>query len=424
MDWRQVGLLYRREIRAALREKSIVINSILIPAFLYPFLLWAVLNGILFATGQGEKARARVIFQSWPESHPKLRQSLQHDQRIEALEFNRPLAEVELAIQRGTVDALVEFLAPTNSGAALPGNFAVRVTYNQARERSSAARERVVEQIRNYRDGWITRAARKLGLEAAVWQGFTLAHRNVASNRQMGTFVLGLVAPLIFVVMVAVGTFYPAVDAIAGERERNTWETLMSCAASRVSVVTAKYLYAVTMGGLAGVLNLAVVLLTLKPVFGPLLAQAGRNIDCAVPLAALPVALVAAILLAGFIAAGMMLLAVFARTFKEGQAMAAPFYMLVLLPVMFLQAPEIKFTPALACLPVVNVTLALREALAGKFHWPELAISLAVSLALIAVCIRAAAGVLQIEEILVGSYGGGPGKFLREHLFKPRGKTL
>ena len=57
MDWRQVGLLYRREIRAALREKSIVINSILIPAFLYPFLLWAVLNGILFATGQGEKAR-------------------------------------------------------------------------------------------------------------------------------------------------------------------------------------------------------------------------------------------------------------------------------------------------------------------------------------------------------------------------------
>ena len=93
----------------------------------------------------------------------------------------------------------------------------------------------------------------------------------------MGAFILGLIAPVMFVVMVAVGCFYPAVDCIAGERERNTWETLMSTSASRLSVVTAKYLYVASMGGLAGILNLLAIVVTLRPVLAPLMARAGQH---------------------------------------------------------------------------------------------------------------------------------------------------
>ena len=37
--WRDVWVLYAREMRAALREKTIVLNSLFIPVFLYPLLL-------------------------------------------------------------------------------------------------------------------------------------------------------------------------------------------------------------------------------------------------------------------------------------------------------------------------------------------------------------------------------------------------
>ena len=43
--------------------------------------------------------------------------------------------------------------------------------------------------------------------------------------------------------LVAVGCFYPAIDSTAGERERSTWETLMTVSASRGSIIAAKYLY-------------------------------------------------------------------------------------------------------------------------------------------------------------------------------------
>ena len=205
--------------------------------------------------------------------------------------------------------------------------------------------------IERYRGDWLKREARARGIEPASWEGFTVSTRNVASKKQMGAFILGLVLPLLFVVMVAMGCFYPAVDATAGERERNTWETLMSTAATRVSIVTAKYLYVTTMGGLAGILNLTAMALTMKPIFAPLMAKAGDAFNFSVPFAAIPVMALAALMLAGFVSAGMMIFASFARTFKEGQAMIMPFYLIILLPVMFLQTPGLKFTLPLAFMP-------------------------------------------------------------------------
>ena len=99
-------------------------------------------------------------------------------------------------------------------------------------------------------------------------------------------------------------------------------------AAARRSIVTAKYLYVATLGCLAGVLNVAAMLATMRPILAPLLARTGEQLEFTVSPWRLPVVLLGAVLLAGFVAAGMMIFAVFARTFKEGQAMITPFYML------------------------------------------------------------------------------------------------
>ena len=45
MNWNDVWILYRRELRSALRERAIVVNSILMPLFLYP--MREVLRGLV-----------------------------------------------------------------------------------------------------------------------------------------------------------------------------------------------------------------------------------------------------------------------------------------------------------------------------------------------------------------------------------------
>jgi sodium transport system permease protein len=113
---------------------------------------------------------------------------------------------------------------------------------------------------------------------------------------------------------------------------------------------------------------------------------------------------------------------VFARTFKEGQAMISPFYLLVVLPAVFLQTPGLKFSFPLALVPVVNLTLVVREAIGGVFHWPQIGVTLAVSMLLIAACLRLAAFILQFEDVVMGSYSGSFARFFRERVLR-RGRA-
>jgi ABC-type Na+ efflux pump permease subunit len=414
-DWRQICTLYRYEVRAALREKAIVVNSILIPILLYPLIMWVSFSGIMFIEGQSEKATSRVAVSNWPSEHPALRARFEHDREIRLVQ---PSKKPEQEIKTGAADAVIMFAPPTNDAAALPGNFRVQITFDQSRDRSEVARTRVAEIVDNYRADWLKREGRIHGITPSEWEGFVVNTRNVASGKQMGGFLLGLVLPVLFVVMVAAGCFYPAIDSTAGERERNTWETLISSAASRQSIVIAKYLYVATFGGIAGALNLVAMTLTVKPILKPLLQKAGASMDLSVPFSAIPIIVLAAALLAGFVAAGMMIFASFARTFKEGQAMIMPFYMLVILPVLFLQVPGMKFSLPLAFVPIANVTMMVRAAISGTLPWLQTGVTILVSLALIALCLRFAAFILRFEDVTMGSYSGGFNRFFKERVLR------
>ena len=190
----------------------------------------------------------------------------------------------------------------------------------------------------------------------------------------------------------------------------------MSSAASRTSIVTAKYLYVATFGGVAGILNVAAMALTVKPIFAPMLKEAGIHISFTLSPAAVPFVFAAAALLAGFVAAAMMIFAAFARTFREGQTMIMPFYLLVIMPPMFLQIPGLAFSVPLAFIPVVNVTMMVRSALSNQFPLLPIAITLVMSVAMIAACIRLASVVLRFEDVMVGSYNGNLNRFIRERL--------
>jgi len=413
-----VWQLYRLEIRSALRERTIIVNSIVMPVLLYPFMLWAAFTGVMFVQGQTEGFVSRVAVVGAGERERQVVKLLELDERFELRPQPTEVAAAAEQLRDGTLDALVEFLPAGESGRALEANFAVRVTANNSKERSKEAGERISRVLTRFRDDWLRRDAEARGVTPAQWQIFTLETRNVATSKQMGQFILGLMLPIFFVIMVAVGCFYPAVDATAGERERNTWETTMTMAVPRGQVVLAKYLYVASFGCLAGVLNLVAMTLSMGMMLAPLLAKSGEQIEFHVPPAALPVMVLGAVLLAMFVAAGMMIFASFARTFKDGQSMITPFYMLILLPVMFLQVPGIEFTLPLAFIPIVNVTMMVREAITGTFHWLQIALTLVVGVGLITVCLALATFILRFEDVMIGSYGGSFNTFFKERVLK------
>ena len=419
MDWNDIWILYRHELRSALRERAIVVNSIIMPLFLYPVMLWVMFTGIVFVAGLAERTNSRLVILDSPSAHPALMDTLQARTSLEIREdVISPDSAVEL-IRVGELDALVEFLPPEPEARALDDNFRVLIRYDRAVERSRRARDRVESIVAGYRRRWVEREAAALDISDVDHEQFRIVQDNVSSGRQMGALIMGMVIPLFLVLMVALGCLIPSIDSTAGERERSTWETLMTVSASRLSVVTAKYFYVATLGILAGVLNVIAMFVSLGAIVGPLLADAGAEADAfqfSLPLLALPVMIVAAVALALFFAAAMMILAAFARTFKDGQAMVTPVYWLALLPILLGQQTDQTLTPAIAAIPVANAARMIRDAINGVFIWPLIAETLAVLLVMVAACLLLARAVLQFEDLLIGSFDGSFWRFAKERL--------
>lgn len=419
LSWRDIALLFGREMKAALRDRTVVVNSVLLPIFLYPVMMWAIFTGVSFVQGKTEGFVSRVALLALPPDHQALRSKLEKDEqfRLAPAEFDPDGAQ--RAVQGGELDAAARFLPAGGTGRALAGNFRVELIYDQSKERGVQARKRLEKFLDGYRNEWLEREAKARGISATDWMQYRVERFDTATRREVGLYILGLIVPLLMSVMVAIGCFYPAVDATAGERERSTWETLMTLATSRVNVVVAKYLYVATMGTLAGLLNLGALSISMSSMLAPLLKGEGKGIEFSLPPAALPVLMAGAVLLGLFLAAGMMICAAFARTFKEGQAMVTPFYLLSILPMVFLQVPGVKLNLGLALIPVVNVMLMFREAISGVFNWPLIAVTIAAELAVIALCLRLAAFILQFEDFLLGTAEGSLVKFLKAKWGRP-----
>ena len=412
---RDILTLYRHELRMAFRERSIVIGSVLMPLVLYPAILWLAFTGIMFVQGQTEGQVARIVVHNLAIVHPALSSALKVPDKFQIVA--EPDARRAAALVRaGDVDVFIAFTPATGDAAALSGNFSATLTFDASKERSAAGRERVASAVERFRDDWLEREAKARSIPAPAWGAFTLADRNVSTGRQVGARILSMMLPLFFVIMVAIGCFYPAIDTTAGERERGTWETMLTLSVPRTRIVLAKYLSVATLGCLAGLINLAAMLATIRPILAPLVARAGERLEFAVSPWSLPVVLLGAVLLSGFAAAGMMMFAVFARTFKEGQAMVTPFYMLLFIPVFFIQDPEVTLTTKRALLPVMNVALMIREAILGRLPWPQIAVAILSSVALIAVCVRVATVILRFEDVMIGSYGGSFGRFFSSRI--------
>jgi ABC-type Na+ efflux pump permease subunit len=210
----------------------------------------------------------------------------------------------------------------------------------------------------------------------------------------------------VLLLMLGQGAFYSTLDTIVGERERGTLETLLTAPLGRGELLLGKFLMVVLSSVVALVLNLASLTLFL----GFLLDQvkAGDEIRVVLAPAALLAIVPAAVLTAAFLAAVFMVIAAFARNYREGQAMLTPVYVLILIPGMLVSFDDQPFSLAHAAVPVLNAVALFESALEGELPPGPIAVTLAVLAVTAAAALAFAARVATREETYLD-----PGRALR-----------
>ncbi len=434
MTIRRIGVIFRKELADILRDRRTLIAMVVVPVLLYPVLMLGSLHAAQFQSGKMQKGLVRIGV-----ADEALGRRLEQEIRNDALQGdvssapasgpapddsldNREIlvyADPVEALRAGAVHVAVVARAGRDSWDRWEIDPPFVILYDSAEIRSEMARtrlERVLERRRN-----AIRTQRLEALPAAHRELYTprmIPVENVATPEKVGGSLLGNVLPLILALMTITAAVYPAIDLTAGERERGTLETLMVAPVPVIDVIAGKFLVVATVSIIAALLNLASIGLTLR--FGDVQEMLAQGMQATIPVAVLPLILVAMIPFTILFSAILVLVASFARSFKEAQNYVMPVIMAALIPGTAGALPGVELKGVMTLIPVANMVLLTRELLLSHFaNWPAMLLALGSTCFYAVVAVVAAAKLFGQEAVLFADAGSWKTLF-RRRLFVPR----
>jgi sodium transport system permease protein len=329
-------LVAAKELRETLRDRRTIAVMVLFPLVVYPLVSLVTAQVLAARVARVESHVARVAVDGPPPLAASLRAHLTGPEIFVA----PPPPAADLSA--GRVDAIAQ-VAPGASGQPP----SVHILYDETREESTAARDRV------------QRALEARAGPACV-AAYTVTASGVARKAQVSSYLLSKILPLVVVVMVMLGAFHPAIDITAGERERGTLETTLSAPVDRAALMAGKVLAVATLASLTGFLNLASMSLTALE--GARVAAGGVSPGkLAIPWRQAATAFAVVPPTAFLFAAVMVAIGALARSYKEAQTLLTPVYFLCMAPALTAGLGNFQLTAVTALIPGVNVTLLARD---------------------------------------------------------------
>jgi len=193
--------------------------------------------------------------------------------------------------------------------------------------------------------------------------------------------LLQLLIPLLITMLISIGGTTIAVDLVAGEKERNTFEPLLTTSANRVSILSAKYSVVMIFSFLSAIAEvLSVVLCGILLKDGAIFDFSSSGFT--MPIDGLILVFCNLLMLAALFSGLLLILTSSASTIKEAssKAMWVTFLpMIIAYSTMYLEVTGINF--ATAFLPIYNVVVSIKMLLAGVMNYTYIITALVANVA-------------------------------------------
>ncbi len=447
-----VTTLFRTELKTVLRDRRILVSSIVLPLLVTPLMFL----GTTWSIKHREQGLKQMVYHytvtgplpafahSLVTAALELRNQPQHNssepkrwkrrQRKLTAASSLHLEEARYpdamaALRRGEVQIVIEGLPPEglrqnvasapsrtptsptkqrvpevaadDNGSEAPGIEVptVRLYYRADRDDSTAVLNELQDALDQLRRTGRTRLLRDHGFSVEPSQVAAVTDKDIASKRQIAGLALGRSLTLILLVFILTSGAVVATDSIAGEKERGTLETILTTSADRIEILAAKCLV---------ILAIAVLITLIQT--GNLLVYVGlKLLPVPVNLAgavSLPVVLLLLLLflpVAALAAAALLLISGYARSYREAQMYFLPALLIGLVPAFSPFLPGVSLRSIMVVVPIANIALAIKEILVGSFDWPMILCAWLVTWMAVAWTVRAGVRFFSAERLITAS---------------------
>ncbi len=367
---RIISTVFRKEMVDALRDRRALIFMIVVPLVLFPLLFQVMIS---VTRRQEQKAQAKKLRVACLDqgNAPRFIQMLRERGDVELL-TDVPADSVAALIRADSLDGAFLFAASFDDDVAelKPGRLDL---YFKSTGDNRILEQRLRETVERYEKELLDERFNRLELDRSIVQAVKLESHNVASmEERLGKSVGGIV-PYMFILFCFMGAMYPAIDLGAGEKERGTLETLLTAPVNRFHILLGKFGVVVVSGLLSAGVSISGLFIAIKrspdmpsELLDVILRVLGWDTIILLMSLLLPLTI--------FFAGVLLSVSLSARSFKEAQSLISPLNVAVILPAGIGLTPGIELGFANAWIPVLNVSLATKEILAGTIQPGELAV--------------------------------------------------
>lgn len=401
MKLKHVMIVLRKEVKDLLRDRRTIISSILLPMILIPVINIVMGGGIQkFEKDMNENV---MVALSRSSNSPEVRELVQ--EMILSKNPNIVLVDAEdpvKALENNEIRCIIEI---ENSYAEkLEDGQPIQITlqYDESKTKSQAAADIVSRAIDKFSEEVVEERIAALGLDPDFLQPVQVERKNLAPNDMGNNMMLQMMLPFMISILVAVGGIPAATDLVAGEKERNTFEPLLTTMPDRGSLLLGKYL-AVT---LFSMVSLVAILVGLS--IGYIINPNSLTIGIDTQLQGIsldPLAVVLALLITvalGMTFSGIQIaLSTIAKSYKEAQTYLSFLMLAAMVPgyaTMFMQASDLS--PVMFVMPVMNTVAAFKMILGGSINYFNLVLALVTSIIFVILTLMFAASLFKKEKVM------------------------
>ena len=391
MRFPMIQAIYVREMLDMFRDRRTMISMVAVPVLVFP-LLFQVMGKVMGNIEKNAEQEAKTLGIVVHAQTPAIGEAL--------AKLGMPVVEkdnVRAAISKREIAAAVEEVPGT------PPQILVYV--DASNPTSSNAGSRIQAALSELKSQQIRESLRNSGIAANVLTPFTIQRTNVADEKKMAGATFGSILGYVVLLMMFTGGMYPIIDMTAGEKERKTLETLLSSPVSRQEIVMGKTLAAMSAILLTTVLMVASMAYSFRNLNIGRGSEEMRQMMGSLHLDPQMLEMFAAILIpvAIFAASVMFAIALFARSFKEGQSYLTPIALIVVFPAILGGLPGVHLTPVLSLIPIFNASMMLHGVLMGDFSNVNFAVTMAANLGYAAIAFVIAVRQFGKESVLFRS---------------------
>ncbi len=399
MSLRNVGIVYRKELLDSLRERRTLISMIVAPLLLMPMLTFGFGFAAYKLVSEARRELPRVMVLGGGDSPEVIAQL----RALNTIRLVPPGADYVDQIANKKIRAAVEI--PKGFDAAMDRGQStdVMVYVYEGDIRSSFAAQRVERFFHDLRDRTVRARLETRNLSESLLRPFAITQKNVVPPEKVWGSIFGGVVAYMVILLCLTGAMYPAMDLTAGEKERGTMETILCSPVSRTHLVLGKFLTVLTASlatAALSIFSMAMTILGAKSTLGALNPDSPIILKVTVNPKAVVAVFVMILPIAVIFSAGLLAIALFAKSFREAQTYISPLTILVVMLAVVSALPGVELNARLALLPIVNTSLVSKEILTGTYHWKYIALIFASSCVYAALALGVAVKLFQREDVL------------------------